>query len=175
VLTWLVVTFAVAIGSALFPPLSVEVFAVAMAARHPQFPVLLFAAVIALGQVAGKLLYYYAALGRLRLPDYLHKHTVPRPVADRTATSGIRRWWAWLRMKCHRHPRWMFAALAFSSLFGLPPFLATTVLAGLAGLSLRAFVIGTLPGRFVRFAAILASPTLLRHWVHWAPLFHHFP
>jgi membrane protein YqaA with SNARE-associated domain len=191
VLTWLLVTFAVAVGSALFPPLSIELFAVALAVRHPHYPPLLFGAVIAVGQVGGKLVYYYAALGKLRLPAFLHKRTVGsamrQPAVDGSGlmwqlrmirhrlTGGLRAGWTWLRIKCHRHPRVMLAALAASSVFGVPPFLATTILAGLAGVSLRDFVLGSLPGRFVRFTAIMAAPMLLKHWVNWGHLLHpHF-
>jgi membrane protein YqaA with SNARE-associated domain len=57
-------------------------------------------------------------------------------------------------------------------LLGIPPFLATTVLAGLAGLSLRTFVAATLPARFLRFTVLAASPSLVIHW--WPVIHHHF-
>ncbi|HYS36459.1 MAG TPA: hypothetical protein VEO01_12590, partial [Pseudonocardiaceae bacterium] len=64
------------------------------------------------------------------------------------------------------------AATATSALFGVPPFLATTVLAGLAGLSLRTFVAASLPARFLRFTLLAASPNLVLHW--WPVIHHHF-
>jgi membrane protein YqaA with SNARE-associated domain len=182
VLTWLVVALLVAVGSALFPPLSVELFVVTLAARHPQYPALLLGAVIAIGQVAGKLLYFYAGRGDLHLPAFLHPK--PKPDRQRPETGPLRAWhvfanwckrgWAWLRVKCHAHPGWMIGATASSALIGVPPFMATTVLAGLAGLSLRTFILAALPARFIRFAVLAASPTLvvhlwpgLRHGHHW--------
>lgn len=195
-LTWLVVTFFVAIGSAVFPPLSVELFVIGLAARHPHIPALALGAVIAVGQLIGKLLYFYAGRGSLHLPAVLHKRAQPvgvgAAVRQRPETGPLRVWhrftnwlkrvWAWLRVKCHAHPRWMFGATVTSALVGVPPFMATTVLAGLAGLSLRSFVLACLPARFVRFTVLAASPTVvihlmpgLRHvhhvwwwhWLHW--------
>jgi membrane protein YqaA with SNARE-associated domain len=186
VLIWLLVTLAVAIGSALFPLLSVELFVVALADRHPQYPAALLGAVIAVGQVAGKLLYFYAGRGSLRLPTFLHRQPAgpaetaaaesspipPQPARGwRIATARIAAGWAWLRVKCHRHPAWMFTATATSSVVGVPPFMATTVLAGLAGLSLRSFILACLPGRFIRFTLLAASPMLV---VHWWPALHHW-
>lgn len=172
-LTWLLVTLLVAIGSALFPPLSVELFVITLAARHPQYPALLLGAIIAIGQVAGKLLYYYAGRGDLKLPAFLHRP--PKEKVPRTATGPLRlwhsftawcrKWWEWLRLRCHAHPRWMMGATAVSAVIGIPPFMATVVLAGLAGLSLRAFLLSCLPTRFVRFTVLAASPTLMVHMV----------
>jgi membrane protein YqaA with SNARE-associated domain len=173
----LLVAFGVAIGSAIFPPISVELFVVGLASKEPHIPWLAFGAVIAIGQVLGKLLYYYAGKGSLRLPDFLHKRTVGtvpdknavrRPVDNwwRKVMAWLRVKWAWLRDKCHRHPGWMFGATLTSSVIGLPPFMAMTVLAGIAGLSLRTFIMATLPGRFVRFSALAASPVVFHHVMH---------
>jgi membrane protein YqaA with SNARE-associated domain len=194
-LTWLLVTLCVALVSSLIPFLSMEVFVVAFAAHHPHLPVLLFGFVIAVGQVAGKLVYFYAARGSIHLPAFVHRKTgaavlvaaggVPAPVTlvvDRPRRTGVgARWhrvvlrvragWEWLRVRCHRHPGWMMGATATSALVGIPPFLATTVLAGLAGLSLRAFVAASFPTRFARFAILAASPGLVLHW--WPAIHHH--
>lgn len=183
-LTWLLVSLGIAVVSSLFPLVSVEVFVLAFAADHPHLPVLLFGAVIAIGQVAGKLLYFYAARGSLHLPGFVHRRpSSPLPAAPvnagpcsrpraawRTAAARVRTAWAWLRDRCHQHPKWMITATASSALVGVPPFLATTVLAGLAGLSLRAFVAASFPARFARFTMLAAAP----HWVmHWLPAIHH--
>ena len=192
-LTWLLVTLLVAFGSALFPPLSVELFVITLAARHPQYPALLLGAIIAIGQVGGKLVYYYAGRGDLKLPAFLHrppKQKVHRPAtgplrAWHSFTARCRRWWEWLRVKCHAHPRWMMGATATSAVIGIPPFMATVVLAGLAGLSLRAFLLSCLPTRFIRFTVLAASPTLMvhlvpglrhahhSHWISWLHFLFH--
>jgi membrane protein YqaA with SNARE-associated domain len=187
-LGWLFVALGIAIASSVLPILSVEVFLVAFAAHHPHLPVPLFillGAMTAVGQVAGKLLYFYAARGSLHLPAFMHRAagasqntTALGPPPER----GLRRWWhavasrirlawLWLRVRCHRHPKVLIAATATSALFGVPPFLATTVLAGLAGLSLRTFVAASLPARFLRFTLLAASPSLVLHW--WPVIHHH--
>lgn len=172
-LTWLFVALGVALASSLCPLVSAELFVIAFAARHPHLPVVIFGAVLAIGQVAGKLLYYYAARGKVRLPALLRpreKSETPRgPAFWHTAIARLRVWWTWLRIRCRRYPKWMVAATATSALVGVPPFLAMTMLAGLAGLSLRAFVGASLPPRFARFTLLAAAPGYL----HWLPLLHH--
>ncbi|HEV3356122.1 MAG TPA: hypothetical protein VG247_04960 [Pseudonocardiaceae bacterium] len=189
---WLLVTLGVATAAALIPPLSVELFTIGLILKQPEIPWWLLAGVITLGQFLGKLVYFYAGRGQIRLPQFLHRGAKaatadgpPRP----PPTDWRRYWhrmvawvvaaWTWLRDKCHKHPYVMFGATACSSLIGLPPFAATCVLAGLAGLSLRAFALGVIPGRYIRFSLIAASPTMVKHlhlhW-HWLHVLHvHLP
>jgi membrane protein YqaA with SNARE-associated domain len=171
--SWLlVVAFFVAVGSAVFPPISIELFVLGLGFSHPNLPWLAFGVVIGVGQTLGKLVYFYAGRGDLRLPAFLHKRTAepkaapPDPGWWRRIWAWFGRKWAWLKEKCQRHPHWMVTALAVSSLIGLPPLIATTVLAGLARLSLRTFVAASLPGRVVRFSVLAASPVLVHHWMH---------
>jgi membrane protein YqaA with SNARE-associated domain len=193
VATWLVVAFFVSVAAAILPFISVELFVLGLGFHHPQLPWLLFGVVIGVGQVLGKLVYYYAGRGDLRLPAFLHRRArepaavgpggEPLDAAVEPADEGdpaeqaepgrwrrfwawVGRKWLWLKEKCQAHPKWMFAALAVSSLIGIPPQIATTVLAGLARLSLRAFVVAVLPGRVIRFSALAASPMLVHHWMH---------
>jgi membrane protein YqaA with SNARE-associated domain len=170
--------------------LSVELVVVGLALRHPNIPWLLLGGVIAIGQFAGKLVYYYAGRGSIRLPEFLRRKvtatTKEGPPPD--PPTGLRRYfhriylwlrsmWSWLRDKCHKHPYWMFGATAASSIIGIPPFAATTVLAGLAGLSLRSFAFACIPGRFIRFSLLAASPLVVKHWHwHWLHVLHlHLP
>lgn len=182
----LLVTLGVSIAAALVPALSVEIFAIGLILKHPEIPWWLLALVIAIGQFAGKLVYFYAGRGQIRLPQFLHRRTIaatdmgpPRP-----PPTGVRRYWhrlylwirvgwIWLRDKCHKHPYVLWGATASGSLIGLPPFSATTVLAGLAGLSLRDFALACIPGRFIRFSLLAASPMLVKHWHwHWLHVLH---
>lgn len=189
-LTWLLVTLGVAIAAALFPPLSVELFTVGLVLKHPEIPWWLLGLVIAVGQFGGKLVYFYAGRGQIRLPQFLHRRTTaasqegpppPPPTGLRRYWHRMYLWiragWIWLRDKCHKHPYWMWGATASSSLIGLPPFAATTVLAGLAGLSLRDFALACIPGRFIRFSLLAASPMMVKHWHwHWLHVLHvHMP
>lgn len=183
---WLLVTLGVSTAAALFPPLSVELFTVGLVLKHPEIPWWLLGLVIAIGQFGGKLVYFYAGRGQIRLPRFLHRKATaatqespppPPPTGLRRYWHRFYLWvragWIWLRDKCHKHPYVLFGATASSSLIGLPPFAATTVLAGLAGLSLRDFALACIPGRFIRFSLLAASPILVHHWhLHWLHVLH---
>lgn len=170
---WLCVTLGVAFGSALLPLMSVEVFVLGLVANEPNVHWLAVGAVVAIGQVSGKFLYYLAARGSISLPAYLHdrlhrRECPPSPRRDRwqARTKRIRGWIDALRERCHRHPHWMTGTYGLSSVIGLPPFMATTVLAGLVRMSMSTFLAAGLLGRFVRFSALAASPALFAGWLH---------
>lgn len=167
-IAWLGLTLGVAFGSALVPLVSVEIFLVGLAMQKPNIPWLFLGAVVAVGQVAGKLLYYYAAKGDLHLPAILHRRKekldTPRRIRWHRRTKRIRMWVEALREKCHRHPHWMVGTYGVSSVLGLPPFMATSVLAGMVRMSLTAFLGAGLIGRFIRFSALAASPAICAGW-----------
>lgn len=169
-IAWLGLTLGVAFGSALLPLISVEIFLVGLAMQQPHIPWLFLGAVVAVGQVSGKLLYYYAAKGDLHLPAFMHKWRrkekveTPRRLRWERRTKRVRMWVEALREKCHRHPRWMVGTYGVSSVIGLPPFMATSVLAGMVRMSLTAFLGAGLVGRFIRFSALAASPALCAGW-----------
>lgn len=170
-IAWLGLTLGVAFGSALVPLISIEVFLIGLAAQQPHIPWLMLGAVVAVGQVAGKLIYYYAAKGTLRLPSFLHCRShrdvvdTPRREKWRLRTKRIRQWVEFLREKCHRHPHWMVGTYGLSSVLGLPPFMATSVLAGMVRMKLAAFLGAGLVGRFIRFSVVAASPALFASWI----------
>ncbi len=167
-IAWLGLTLGVAFGSALLPLISIEIFLVGLAMNQPHIPWLCLGAVVAVGQVAGKLLYYFAAKGSLRLPAFMHrkkKIDTPRRLAWRRRTKRLRMWVEFLREKCHRHPRWMVGTYGISSVIGLPPFMATSVLAGMVRMKLSAFLSAGLVGRFIRFSLVAASPAVFAGWL----------
>ncbi|WP_436502060.1 hypothetical protein [Actinokineospora sp. HUAS TT18] len=166
-LPWLCVTFGVALGSALVPLVSIELFVLGLMSQRPGISWLALGAVVAVAQMAGKLLYYYAARGSFPLPKLLHRQ--PKPLTDRRArwqlrTKRVRAWLEAMRERCERHPGWMFGTYGVSSLTGLPPFMAMTVLAGLVRMPLTTFVSVGLVGRWARFSALAASPALFAGW-----------
>jgi membrane protein YqaA with SNARE-associated domain len=168
VLAWLGLTLGVAFGSALLPLVSVEIFLIGLAMQQPHIPWLLLGAAVAVGQVAGKLLYYYAARGDLHLPKFMHRRKdkveTERRLRWHRRTKRVRMWIEALREKCHRHPRWMVGTYGISSVIGLPPFMATSVLAGMVRMSLAAFLGAGLIGRFIRFSVLAASPAICASW-----------
>ncbi len=72
-------TFGVSMAGALMPLISVELFVVGLALSGPDLPWWVLALVIAVGQAAGKLLYYYAAQGIVPAAEF--------PAEDRTGCS----------------------------------------------------------------------------------------
>ena len=169
---WLCVALGVAFGSAIIPLISVEVFIVGLVASRPETHWLLLGAVVAIGQIAGKLLYYLAARGTIKLPAFLHDrlHRVRPPSARRERwhlrTKSLRAKIDGLRERCHRHPHWMTGTYGVSSLIGLPPFMATSVMAGLAQMRISTFLGAGLVGRWIRFSVLAASPALFAGWLH---------
>lgn len=170
VVTWLLVTFGVAIGSALLPLISVEVFVITMASTESGLHWAAVAAVVAVGQVLGKLPYFLAARGSIHLPKFLHRAPrAQRPPSERRdrwrmRTKRLRAALETLRERCHQHPHWMVGSYGVSSVVGLPPYMAMVVLAGLAEMRMSLFVGLGLAGRFVRFAALAAAPALFVGW-----------
>ncbi|WP_156756935.1 YqaA family protein [Actinokineospora pegani] len=167
-MAWLGLAMGIAFGSALVPFISIELFVIGMAAQEPQVSCLLLGLVVAIGQVGGKLLYYYAGRGSIRLPAFLHREA--RPMTARrerwhVRTKRLRSWVAVLRAKCERHPHWMVGAYSVSSVVGLPPYMATVVLAGLVRMRLATFISAGLAGRFIRFSLLAASPALFTGWL----------
>lgn len=165
-LLWLAISLGVALGSALCPLVSVELFLIAMVAdgHHPPIACWILGGVVAVGQVVGKLLYFFAARGHIKLPKWLQpKEKSSRQTWWTTAWARVSAWFAAFQARCERHPKLMIATTGVSSVVGMPPFMATTVLAGVARMSVIAFVATTLAGRFIRFTALAASPNLLTH------------
>jgi membrane protein YqaA with SNARE-associated domain len=170
-LPWLGIALGIAFGSAVVPFLSIELFVIGLAAQEPQISCLLLGAVVAVGQVGGKLLYYYAGRGSIHLPAFLHRAPrEPKPPTARRArwqlrTKRVRAWVDGVRAKCERHPHWMVGTYAVSSVVGLPPYMATVVLAGLVRMRLSTFLGAGLAGRFIRFSLLAASPPLFAGWL----------
>lgn len=106
----------------------------------------------------GKVVFYYAGRGMLMLPARLRRDP-GRQRAGRWAHQLER----FQEFSQKRQKRTMGMLLA-SALIGLPPFAATSVLAGLARIRLVTFLVTGLVGRFVRFAAVAAFPSLLSTW-----------
>jgi membrane protein YqaA with SNARE-associated domain len=171
-LGWLCVTLGVAFGSALLPLVSVEVFVIGLVSSQPGAHWLTIGAVVAIGQIAGKLLFYLAARGVITLPpalhDRLHRERPPSARRERwrLRTKTVRAKLDGLRERCHRHPRWMAGTYGVSAVIGLPPFMATTILAGLAKMPMSTFIGAGLLGRWIRFSALAASPALFSGWLH---------
>jgi membrane protein YqaA with SNARE-associated domain len=168
---WLFLTLGIAFGSAVIPVFSIEVFVIGLMASNPGIPWLAVGAAVAVGQVAGKLLYYLAARGSIRLPRFLQdrlqreRRSTSRREFLRAKTKWLQVKLSVLRERCLRNPLWMNGTYGISALVGLPPFMATTVLAGLVRMRLSTFLVTGLLGRLVRFSVLAGSPSLFTQWL----------
>jgi membrane protein YqaA with SNARE-associated domain len=171
-MSWILLTLGVAFGSAILPLINAEVFLIGLCASQPGLHWLWLGAAVAVGQIAGKSLYFLAARGTIKLPKWLHDRLHrERPMTARRVrwelrTKRLRGWVDQLRERCHRHPHWMAGTYGVSSLLGLPPFMATSVLAGVVRMRLVTFLTTGFAGRWIRFSLIAASPAVFAGWLH---------
>jgi len=143
--------FWIALVSALIPLVNIEAYlgAVALTSGGPALWLIAMAA--ALGQMLGKLVWFYA--GR-RSMDWAW---VNRKLASEKSQRRLRLWTA----RVETRP-WAAAALVLGAgLIGLPPLAIVSVLAGQLSMAPTVFLCAGLVGRFGRFAALLMGISLL--------------
>jgi membrane protein YqaA with SNARE-associated domain len=158
---WLGIALGLSFALAVVPVGSIEVFLVGLVLHRPDIPWLLLGAVVAVGQVFGKLVHYYAARGVLRLPAFV------RPSADgEPETKGWRgrmaRTMAKAADRADERPGWLLSVFGVSALVGLPPFGATSVLAGVVGMRVSVFLGVALPARWIRYCGLAAAPSVVQ-------------
>jgi membrane protein YqaA with SNARE-associated domain len=100
-----------------------------------------------LGQMLGKLVWYY--LGA----NALHWGWVRRRVETPKAAERLERW----RQRTHDRPLVAGTLVFVSALTGFPPFAILAVLAGQLRMQLALFFVLGLLGRWLRFAAVLGG------------------
>lgn len=157
---WLALSLGMGIASALIPIIVLEAYVLAVVLARPELPWWAMGLVVAIGQVAGKLLYFYAGRGDIRLPKFLRRE--PKPERARG------RWSEWLdrfRTVCARRPGWSYSVMLLSATASVPPYAAIAIIAGVARVSLLNFVTACLIGRFARFAALAAAPAAVSGWL----------
>jgi membrane protein YqaA with SNARE-associated domain len=145
----LLTVLAVSFVSALFPLVNAEAF-LAWVATRDSVSLALAAAVAAVGQVAGKLIWYYAGLRTVE------SEWMRRKLAKSKREQTLATWQA----RTHDRP-WAAGLLVFAAAFvGLPPYLAVAAIAGLLGVGVRLFVVTGVVGRFLRFWLVLELASL---------------
>lgn len=143
-LTVLVGLLALGVASALVPLITIEAaLAVAASDNDLAFPLLALAA--AVGQIIGKVAWYYAGSSSTSIPP------IRRKLQDPTWQATLEKW----RGRTHGRP-WATGGLLFLSAFaGLPPYAVMAVLAGVLRVSMTVFVLVGLLGRWLRFWVVL--------------------
>ena len=140
----LLTVFAVSFVSALVPLVNAEAF-LAWVASLDGAPLVLCAAIAAVGQVAGKLIWYYAGMRTVEVG------WVQRRLEKARREETLEKW----RAQTQGRPV-ATTTLVFSAAFvGLPPYLAVAAVAGLLGVGVKLFIVTGLVGRFLRFWLVL--------------------
>ncbi|MFN2495134.1 MAG: VTT domain-containing protein [Pseudonocardiaceae bacterium] len=161
---WIALIIGVCLVSALVPVVNAELFLVGLVIQQPQLPWWLVGLAAAVGQLIGKLVFYYAGRGALRLParrgSLGRLRRKPDPALESRWAARLARF----QQTCRDRPIWSAGVLVTSAGVGVPPFAATSLVAGAARIPLGMFVVTGLVGRFARFSAIAVSPGLLGTW-----------
>ncbi len=146
--------FGASIASALLPLINIEAILVVAAGREPQL-VLGLVVAATLGQMVGKLLWYWGGMHVDRAP-WVHRH-LEKPKAK----AALERWHA----RAEGRP-WFTAGLLLVSAFtGFPPYAVTAELAGILRVPMLIFLSTGLLGRGLRFWVIVTgTSSLLGLW-----------
>ena len=141
----------VSVASALVPLINIELYLVGLAAVTSSDGIWLLAAVGGLGQMLGKLVWYYLGANALRWGWVRRKIEKPK------AKAKLELW----QRRTQDRPV-IGGLLLFASAFsGFPPFAIVAVLAGQLRMNLWLFLGVGFVGRTLRFAAFLGGGDLL--------------
>lgn len=142
----LVSTFLYSAGAAVAAFLALEVY-LGVAAADQTYPSVVLAVVAATGQIAGKLLWYWAGAGTTRLPWLRRKLESPK------AAAALTRW----HDRTEGRPVYTGTVLLASAFAGVPPFMVMSVVAGVLRVRMWLFLSTGLVGRFFRFWIVLEA------------------
>ena len=141
----------VAFASALVPLINIEVYLIGLGAIASPGNVWLLSAVAAVGQMAGKLVWYYLGANALRWGWVRRKAEAPK------AKAKLELW----RQRTQDRPV-IGALLLFASAWsGFPPFAIVAVLAGQLRMNVVMFLVVGTVGRTLRFAMFLGGAAWL--------------
>ena len=144
--TWLT-TLGVCALSAIVPLVNAELYLVAASAvaqRNLVVPLIVAAAV---GQMAGKLVMYFAGRGAMQLPNERLRRAVSAVEArfrERAALGDT--------------------LILASSFLGIPPFYLVSVACGMFRVNVFRFAAIGLAGRLARFTLIVLAPQFVKGW-----------
>lgn len=139
--------FGVAVASALVPLINIEAYLIGLGALTGSSDVWFLATVAGVGQMAGKVVWYYLGANAVRWGWVRRKLEQPK------AAEKLALW----QQRTHDRP-WISSVLVFvSALTGFPPFAIVSVLAGQLRMSLTLFLVVGGIGRTLRFAAFLGG------------------
>ena len=139
-------TFLVCFASGFVPLVNAEVYLVSISAASPPAMVTSLIVASTLGQMASKIVVYFAGRGVLKLPLSPHYE---RKLAE-------------VRERMEKHRAREGVLIFTSAVAGIPPFYVVSIIAGLLKFDVvRFFSLGCV-GRLIRFAALVAFPQLAK-------------
>lgn len=137
-------TFAFALVSGIIPfILNIELYLLAVAALTNASPVAIVGLATA-GQTLAKCVLYLVGKGALKVT------WVKRGTESKAAAAFA------------KHPRGGLGIVAVSSVIGIPPLYATSIVAGTLRLPFAPFMVIIVIGRVIRFGAVYLAPGLLK-------------
>ncbi|MBB5157883.1 VTT domain-containing protein [Saccharopolyspora phatthalungensis] len=158
-IAWLLTTAGTAALGSVFPLVNIELYLLGVVSTVPGVSWWALGLAAAVGQVAGKTLFYLAGKGGFTLGERLR---------ERVEAKRRGRWAAWFE-KFHRRteerPWWGLGVLFLSAIPGIPPYSLMCFLSGAAGIPLTGFLVASLIGRSLHFLIVAGAPELL----HWLP------
>ncbi len=146
----------VAFASALIPLINIEVYLIGLAAVTSTEHVWLLASVAGVGQMIGKLVWYYLGANALRWGWVRRKMENPKALAKLELWRG----------RTHDRPLVGALLLFASAAGGFPPFAIVAVIAGQLRLNVVVFMTVGIVGRTLRFAAFLGGAGWLSALAH---------
>lgn len=141
-----ITTFAVCVAGSIVPLINTEIYLISAVALSPSSYVAPLVVAAALGQMAGKVVMYYAGRGVVRLPS------------ERVRTRMVA-----MQARLQSRPRAGEAVLLASATVGLPPLYVVAIACGAVRMNLLSFIVIGTVGRLIHFAAVAALPELARH------------
>jgi len=145
------VAVGVAFVSALLPVINIEAYVTAVAAGGVGGNLWVLCTLVALAQMAGKLVWYYAGAHAVDIRWVRHKMSTPKRAAQ------LERW----QTHVGGRPVIVSATVFAAGAVGLPPLAVISVLAGQLRVRLALFLVAGGVGRFLRFVVLAHGATLL--------------
>ncbi|HEX4978361.1 MAG TPA: VTT domain-containing protein [Nocardioides sp.] len=142
-------------ASALVPLINIEAYLGVRASVASLDSVWLLAFVAAVGQMLGKVVWYYIGASALSWGWVRRKVEKPKNLAR------LELW----RRRTHDRPVLAAGLVLLSAFSGFPPFAVLAVLAGQLRMNLPLFVLVGLLGRWLRFAVVLGGAAWFGAWL----------
>lgn len=154
-MTWLLLSiFGASVASALVPLINIEAILAVTISQQEQHTVVLVV-VATVGQMLGKILWYWGAVEVERAP------WVRRQLEKPKAKATLDRWSA----RAEGRPWFTSGLLLVSAFSGFPPYAVTAVLAGTLRVNFWAFLATGLVGRGLRFWVVVVGASTFLGWM----------